>query len=534
MDRDEPVGLGALGVLVQNRVEHVAVHQLGVAAVDEIDQVVRQQGDLGVVVQGDKARHMLAHAQLGAVLLFQLGAAIPDDHDKEQQQRQQDRDIAAVQELAEGGDKEDRLDRAEDEQHEHGENGLAPQLEQVHRQQQRRHQHRQRDGKTVGRFDPRAGAEVEHHKAAADPEQVVDLADIELALGVGGIADLKVRQQVEQDRLGHQRVRPGDQRLGGDDRGGRAEHDGKGAQRLRQHQEEGVEIFDGRERAVAAALQDPGALAEIVEDQAQLDEGPGEINVFLADVPHVGIQRLRARRGEEHAAEDHEAQLVRGAEEDAHGIDRVKGAQHDGQRRDVQQPRHAEETEPQQHDRPKGLADAAGAGVLDREERRDDQKRDDHDLPLARAEEAVHALDRAQTFDRRRHCHGGRQNPVGQQRRAAKHRRQDQPFAIALDQRIERKDAALTVVVRLHGDKHVFDRGQKRDRPDDERERADDKRLVHRGDAAVALEDRLHDVQRRGADVAVDDADRHEKQTEAKSFFIIHIRKSSLSESSLP
>ena len=477
---------------------------------------------------------MLAHAQLGAVLLFQLGAAVPDDHNEKQHQRQQDGDIAAVHELAEGGDKEDRFDRAEDEQHEHGENGLAPQLEQIHRQQQRRHQHRQRDGKTVGRFDPRAGAEVQHDEAAADPEQVVDLADIELTLGVGGIADLEMRQQVEQDRLGHERVRPGDQRLGGDDRGGRAEHDGKGTQRFGQHEEEGVEILDGVERAVAAALQDPGALSEIVEDKAQLDEGPGEIDVFLADVTHVGIQRLRARRGKEHAAEDHEAQLVRGAEEDAHGIDRVKGAQHDGQRRDVQQPRHAEETEPQQHDRAEGLADAAGAGVLDREERRDDQKRDDHDLPLARAEEAVHALDRAKTLDRRRHGHGGRQHAVGQQRRAAEHRRQDQPFAVVLDQRIERKDAALTVVVRLHGDKHVFDRGQKGDRPDHERERANDERLVHGGETAVALEDRLHDVQRRGADVAVDDADRYEEQPEAKSLFIIHIRKSSLSESSLP
>ena len=525
---DEPVGLGALLVLVEDGIEDVAVDALRVLAAVEIDEVVGQQGQGLVVVEAAQVGDVVGEAERGAVFMFELGAAVPDHHDREQQQGQDHGDVAAVGEFAEAGEEEDRLDRAEDQQQPDAREPLAADLAQVDGDEQRGHQHGHGDGEAVGRFHPRAGAEVEHHHAAADPEDGVDRGDIELALGLGGVADLQVGQQVEQDSLGHQRVGAGDEGLGGDDRGRRAEDDGEGAQRRRKHQEEGVEVFNGVEGAVGLVLDDPGALAQIVEDQAELDEGPAEVDVLLADVAHVGIQRFGAGGGEEDAAEDHEARLVVGAEEHAHGVERVEGAQHCGQRRDVQQAGDAEEGEPEQHHRAEGLADAAGAGVLDGEEHGDDEQGDEHHLGLARAEKAAHGIDAAQALDRGGHGDGRREHAVGQQRGAAQHGGQDQPFAAVLHQRVERENAALAVVVGLHGNQHVFDGGQQGDGPDHEGQGADEEALVHVGDAAVALQDGLHHVHRRGADVAVDDPDGHKKETEAEFFVVVHKTRSFL------
>ena len=522
MDGDKPVGLRALGVLVEDRIEDIAVHELRVRLVVEVDQVVREQGELRVLMQRDKARHMLADAQARAVLALELCPSVPDHHQREQHQREQHRDIAAMGKLAEARDKEDRLDPAESGEHRPGERRLPPQPPQIDRKQQRRHQHRDRDGEAVGRLHPRTGTEIQHHQRAADPEHRVDRADVELALGVRGVADLQVRQQVQQDRLRHQGVGAGDQRLGGDDRGRRAEQDRKGPQQRRQHQEEGVEVLHDPERRIAPALQNPGPLAEVVEDQAELDEGPAEIDVLPPDMAHVRVERFRAGGGEEDAAEDHKAELVVFAQQDLNRVDRVEGLENQGQVQDVQQAREAEEAEPEQHHRPEGLADTAGALVLYRKKHGDDRERNEYDLPLSRAEKAVHARDRAQALHRGRDRDGGGQHPVGEQGRAAEHGRQDPPLAEVLHQRVEREDTALTVVVRLHGDQHIFDGGEQRDRPDHEGQRADDEALIHVLQAAVALQDRLHHVHRGGPDVAVDDPDGHQKQAKAKALPFFH------------
>ena len=237
---------------------------------------------------------------------------------------------------------------------------------------------------------------------------------------------------------------------------------------------------------------------------------------------HVGVERLSAGGGEEDAAQDHEARLVVGAQQHLHGIEGVEGPQHGGQRPDVQQPRNAEEGEPQQHHRAEGLADAAGAGVLDGKEHRNNEKRDDDDLGLPRAEEAVHHCHASQALHRGGHGDGGGQHPVGQQGRAAQHGGQDQPFAAVFHQRVEGENAALAVVVGLHGDQHVLDRGQQRDRPDHQRQGADDEALVDMFNAAVALQDGFHDVHRGGADVAVHNSDGHQEETKTEFFLVVH------------
>ena len=102
------------------------------------------------------------------------------------------------------------------------------------------------------------------------------------------------------------------------------------------------------------------------------------------------------------------------------------------------------------------------------------------------------------------------------------HSREDQPVAVVAHQRVQGEDAAFAMVVGLHGQDHVFDGGQQRDRPDDQGQRADDEGLVHLGDAAVACQNGLHDVQRRGADVTVDDADGDEEHAELESLLLVH------------
>lgn len=122
-----------------------------------------------------------------------------------------------------------------------------------------------------------------------------------------------MRQQVEAYRLGHERERTGYQRLRRDDRGRRAEHYRQRAQHLGQHLEEGVEHLNALKLRIALIADEPRALTEIIEYQAYFHERPRDIDIVRTDMTHVGVERFRACRGEEHAAEDHKADLVVGA-----------------------------------------------------------------------------------------------------------------------------------------------------------------------------------------------------------------------------
>lgn len=58
-----------------------------------------------------------------------------------------------------------------------------------------------------------AALEQQHDEDAADPHDVIDERNIELALGVAGVVDAQVRHKVEARCLGYQRERAGDERL---------------------------------------------------------------------------------------------------------------------------------------------------------------------------------------------------------------------------------------------------------------------------------------------------------------------------------
>ena len=199
---------------------------------------MRQKRDIRVVVQGDETVDVIPYLQACGVFPLELGSAVPDDLQKEESKRQNHGDVAAVHELAETGNEEHGFDSAEYQQHQIGKKPLIPKITQIDAQQECGHQHGDRDGKPVGRFHPRSGPEVQHHQAAADPEHAVDGTDVELTLGVGGIADFQMGQKIEQNGLGDQRIRPGDESLGRDDRRRGAEDDREWPQQLGQHEKD--------------------------------------------------------------------------------------------------------------------------------------------------------------------------------------------------------------------------------------------------------------------------------------------------------
>ena len=122
-----------------------------------------------------------------------------------------------------------------------------------------------------------------------------------------------------------------------------------------------------------------------------------------------------------------------------------------------------------------------------------------------------------QAFDRRQHRQRRRDHRVAIEQRAADDAEQrDRGDAAAertLRQRHQRQRAALAIVVGAQQDHDIFQRDHDDQRPQDQRQHADDNRFGHGALGPGGRDDRLAQrVQRAGADVAVDDADAAERQ----------------------
>ena len=89
--------------------------------------------------------------------------------------------------------------------------------------------------------------------------------------------------------------------------------------------------------------------------------------------------------------------------------------------------------------------------------------------------------------------------------------------------RIQGKNTSLAMVIRFHGDQHIFDGGQQGDRPEYQRQGADNKLLIDLTDTAVARHDGLHDIQRRSTDIAVNNTDGYQKHADLEPFFLLHL-----------
>ena len=83
---------------------------------------------------------------------------------------------------------------------------------------------------------------------------------------------------------------------------------------------------------------------------------------------------------------------------------------------------------------------------------------------------------------------------------------------VRFDLRDQRQDAALAFVVGAHDEEDELDRDDQRDRPEDERDDAEDVLFGRLDRAVVGGEEGLQRVERAGADVAEDDAERAEGQ----------------------
>ena len=186
----------------------------------------------------------------------------------------------------------------------------------------------------------------------------------------------------------------------------------------------------------------------------------------------------------------------------------------------MHQPAHGEQQEPHGHHRPEERRHPCRAAALDREEQDQNRDRDrDHVLLEGRRDEF-------QAFHRRKHGNRGRDHRVavehGRADDAEHHHRATTFREAALGERHQRQRPAFAVVVRAQQDDDVLDGDDEHERPDDQRQHAENGlarhvdhvarfRVVSTGSGQQCLAKR---VERAGADVAVDDPDTAQRQSE--------------------
>ena len=327
---NEPICLGALGVLVQDGIEHVAVERERVGAVGEKYQIVGEHGIGLVIAQAIELVDVLGDGQQNRLRALDGGAAAPHVHKAKQQCGQEDHHIAAVKEHGEARGEEAQLDGTKEQGEDAGTQPVLEDAGDVARQKRRGHEHGHGNGEAVGALHALGVLEQQHDEDAADPHDVVDERNIELPLGVAGVVDAQMRHKVETRCLGYQRERAGDERLRGNDGRHGRKHDGKGAQGLGKHHIERVDDIHREHLGIGIVGEQPSALTQIVKDEGRLYERPGCVNVSLAHVTHVRIERLGAGRRQEDKAEHHDARMVDGREQEHDAADGVECAQ-DGQ-----------------------------------------------------------------------------------------------------------------------------------------------------------------------------------------------------------
>ncbi len=296
-----------------------------------------------------------------------------------------------------------------------------------------------------------------------------------------------------------------DDRLGGDDGGQRGQAD-QGEQRPVRHQM--VERMGERCRLV----QDQSALAEIIEDQSRQDQAePGPLDRRPAEMAHVGIERLGAGHRQHDRAQRHEG-LPAGQLEQADGVARIQGAQHPGMLHDLDQAQDGQGGEPDQHDRPEQLADAGRAAALQHEQKEQDDHRQGHDMGLQSRGRGLQAFDRREHRDRR-----GDQAVAIEQGEPGQRQGQDHflqagaPRGWLGSKRAERQDAALAAIVGAQDQGDIFEADDQAERPEDQREHAQHRQLAQ-GQAAGFAKGFADGVERAGADIAIDHAQRRQRQ----------------------
>ena len=334
--------------------------------------------------------------------------------------------------------------------------------------------------------------------------------------------DVEARHEAELHRLLGQGECARDERLRGDDGRDRRERDHRIEERWgHERVERPVErtLARGAEAArIGTARQQERALPEVVEEERGKHDGvPREADRPPAEVSHVRVERLAAGDAQHDRAEDEKAVEPVHAEK-ARGVRRHERGEDRGLRRDPRRAGGGDAHEPHERRRPEHGADVTRPAPLDEKESGEDRDRHRQHPGRERRRRHLESLDGAEDGDR------GRDDAVAVEEGGAEEAERDQPRRRVLrrpQEGEEREDAAFTVIVGAHDEREVLDDDDQQQRPEDERQHAEHV-LGARRDAVLAAKALLERVERRGADVAVDDAEGTEpERREARAAYAV-------------
>ncbi len=298
------------------------------------------------------------------------------------------------------------------------------------------------------------------------------------------------------------RERARDDRLAGDDRGERGNHQQRDGERGRDHVEERIVDEFG-------VLDEHRGLPHVVDhERRHADHEPCRGDRDAAEMAHVRIERLGAGDRVDDGAQREEREQRVGLKVADH-VERIERSEHGRVLGDMVAAHRRDHREVDQHDGAEQAADVLGTAPLDGKEAGEDGQRDPHDPRLERRADDAETLDRGDDRD------GGREHGISEKQRGGEQRAGEQPalgrlFAqLAVDQRIERKAAAFTLVVAAHDDEDILDRDDEDEEPEDQ---ADDSVKIgdRCGQPVARIERGLQRIERAGADIAEHHAERTE------------------------
>ena len=169
-----------------------------------------------------------------------------------------------------------------------------------------------------------------------------------------------------------------------------------------------------------------------------------------------------------------------------------------------------EDDEPDEHDRPEELRHCGGASRL-----RDEQG--DEDCDRDRQDGILHPRgDELQAFHRRKHGDGGGDDGIAIEEGCANHAEHQDQRGAALGNGLaechQRKGPALAFVVGIEQHDHILEGDDEQQRPHHQRQDAEHSLRPRRAVALGGVHGLAQCIQRAGADVAIDDADRSKRQ----------------------
>src|SRR5205085_5108634 len=198
--------------------------------------------------------------------------------------------------------------------------------------------------------------------------------------------------------------------------------------------------------------------------------------------------------------------------EEQNTVPRVGGGQNLGRQHDLTKSKGANHHKPDPHHRTEDLADAGGAVLLEEEKGGDDRDGERQHQVLRLRRNHLQPFDGAQYGDRRSdYAIAVEKSRADQSERDDRLASERVGIASLLleNEREQREDSALAVVVGAHDENDVLDADDDDQRPDDEREDPVDVSR-NRSQSMLYLEALAQRIQGAGADVSVDNAQREE------------------------